>query len=167
MRPAAATPDSSKLPSPEQTGSTTRKNSSSRNFLQRIRSQRQAQTPAAPVQQPFADETLAKRQETEGVQTATEKAGFLNSTLEPPLDGIENPLKWWAKNAHKYPLIAHVARNALAVPASSAPFERLFSQSGLVMNQRRNKLKSKRLETLLFLKGSWLAAEAYAGSPIK
>ena len=33
MRPAAATPDPSKFPSPEQTGSTTRKNSSSRNFL--------------------------------------------------------------------------------------------------------------------------------------
>ena len=63
----------------------------------------------------------------EGVQRATEKAGILDSTLELPLAVNENPLKWWAKNAHKYPLIAHVARNALAVPASSAPSERLFS----------------------------------------
>ncbi|CAM9975377.1 unnamed protein product [Sphacelaria rigidula] len=31
----------------------------------------------------------------------------------------ENPLKWWALSAHNYPLIAHVARNTLAVPESS------------------------------------------------
>ncbi|CAM9739644.1 unnamed protein product, partial [Sphacelaria rigidula] len=63
----------------------------------------------------------------------------------------KNPLKWWALNAHKYPLIAHVAWNALAVPASSDPSERVFSRGGLIMTQRRDRLKPERLETPIFL----------------
>ena len=86
--------------------------------------------------------------------------------MEPALAINENPLKWWARNAHKYPLIANVARNVLAVPASSGPSERVFSQSGLVMTQRRNRLKPERLETLMFLKGSWEAAEKFTRSAV-
>ncbi|CAM9696318.1 unnamed protein product, partial [Sphacelaria rigidula] len=70
---------------------------------------------------------------------------------EPALTINENPLKWWLLNAHKYPLIAHVARNVLAVPASPGPLERVFSQSGLVMTKRINRLKPERLETLMFV----------------
>ncbi|CAM9490601.1 unnamed protein product [Sphacelaria rigidula] len=47
--------------------------------------------------------------------------------MEHGLAMNENPLKWWALNAHKHLLlIAHVARNALTVPASSGPSERVF-----------------------------------------
>ncbi|CAM9904942.1 unnamed protein product, partial [Sphacelaria rigidula] len=63
----------------------------------------------------------------------------------------ENPLKWGALKAHKYLLIGHVARNAPGVPASSGPSERVFPQSGLVMMQRTNKFKQKRLEMPMFL----------------
>ncbi|CAM9570713.1 unnamed protein product, partial [Sphacelaria rigidula] len=73
----------------------------------------------------------------------------------------ENPLKWWALKAHKYLLIGHVARNALAVPASLGPSERVFSQSGLMMAQRGNRLKPERLETPMLLKDSWKAAEKF------
>ncbi|CAM9338861.1 unnamed protein product, partial [Sphacelaria rigidula] len=64
----------------------------------------------------------------------------------------ENPLKWWALNAHKYLLIAHVPRNALYFPALSGPSERVFSQSELIMTQRRKRLKPEWLETPMFLK---------------
>ncbi|CAM9692176.1 unnamed protein product [Sphacelaria rigidula] len=63
--------------------------------------------------------------------------------MEPALAITENPLKWWALNTHKYQLIAHVARNALAVPASSSPSERVFPQSGLVMTQRGNRRRRR------------------------
>ncbi|CAM9148812.1 unnamed protein product, partial [Sphacelaria rigidula] len=65
--------------------------------------------------------------------------------VEPALAINKNPLKWWALNANKYPLVAHVARNALAVPASSGPSERVSSQSGLFTAQRRNRPRPKRL----------------------
>ncbi|CAM9893850.1 unnamed protein product, partial [Sphacelaria rigidula] len=62
----------------------------------------------------------------------------------------ENSLKWWALRARKYPLVAHVARNALIVPASSGPSERVSSHSGRILTQRRNRLKSERLEIPMF-----------------
>ncbi|CAM9782478.1 unnamed protein product, partial [Sphacelaria rigidula] len=52
---------------------------------------------------------------------------ILDIATEHALAMNENPLKWWALNAPRYPLIAYVARNALAVPASSGPSERVFS----------------------------------------
>ena len=143
------------------------KEASGRNFLQRIRQQREAEISSAMPRPPAsAQETSVKRQEIEKVQRETEMIGFLDTAMEPALAIDENPLKWWARNAHKYPLIANVARNVLAVPASSGPSERVFSQSGLVMTQRRNRLKPERLETLMFLKGSWEAAEKFTRSAV-
>ncbi|CAM9668211.1 unnamed protein product, partial [Sphacelaria rigidula] len=57
----------------------------------------------------------------------------------------ENPPMWRALNAHKYPLISYVARDALAVPASSGPSERVCSQTGHILTQRRNRLKPEQL----------------------
>ncbi|CAM9445192.1 unnamed protein product, partial [Sphacelaria rigidula] len=70
--------------------------------------------------------------------------------MEPALAINENPLKWWALLAHEYPFIAHVARNAPAVPASSGPSERASSQSGHILTQRRIRLESERLEMPMF-----------------
>ena len=70
-------------------------------------------------------------------QGETEKAGVLGTAMEPVLAINENPLNWWALNAPKYPLLAHIARNALAVvelPAGHS--ERAVSQSGFEMTQR-------------------------------
>ena len=36
------------------------------------------------------------------------------------------PLKWWKKNKEKYEILAVLARQFLAAPATSAPSERLF-----------------------------------------
>ncbi|CAM9342241.1 unnamed protein product [Sphacelaria rigidula] len=71
--------------------------------------------------------------------------------MQPALPINENPLKWWALNAHKHALMAHVARNALAVPASSGPSERVFSQSGLHITQGKSRRKPERLESPMFL----------------
>jgi len=36
-------------------------------------------------------------------------------------------LQWWSQNANSYPLTAHVARQYLSLPATSAQSERQFS----------------------------------------
>jgi len=52
----------------------------------------------------------------------------------------------------KYPVVARVfVRYNTSVP-SSAPVQRLFSQAGLILTSRRNKLSDKSFETLLLLK---------------
>lgn len=42
-----------------------------------------------------------------------------------------------------------------SVPASSAPVERVFSQSGLIMKPHRAKMTDNLLETLVYLKCNW------------
>jgi hypothetical protein len=44
----------------------------------------------------------------------------------------ENPLEWWRSNERYYPHLAQLAKIYLAIPASSATVERLFSCAGLV-----------------------------------
>ena len=73
----------------------------------------------------------------------------------------EDPLTWWKENTSKFPLISHVGRAVLATPATSAPSERVFSQSGMIVTPRRSRLLADRLEQLMFLRGSWLAGEKY------
>lgn len=90
--------------------------------------------------------TDAKRQDIEKFQIETWKAGFLGTAMEPVLAFHENPLKLWARNAHKYLLIARVARNTVAVPVSPDPTVGMVSHIGLVITQCRNRLKPERLE---------------------
>jgi hypothetical protein len=47
---------------------------------------------------------------------------------EPPC--TKDPFSWWLQNEAKYPRLAYLARNYLAVPASFATVERIFSWAG-------------------------------------
>jgi hypothetical protein len=49
-------------------------------------------------------------------------------------------LSWWLQNEAKYPRLAYLARNYLAVPASYATVERIFfSRAGNVLSLKRLK----------------------------
>lgn len=41
-----------------------------------------------------------------------------------------NPLEYWKSQSHKYPTISAVAVDILAIPATSAPVERVFLLAG-------------------------------------
>jgi hypothetical protein len=62
------------------------------------------------------------------------------------------PLEWWTARAARYPVLAQMARVYLAVPASSAPSERVFSVASLVLTDRRRRLDESRVARLMFLK---------------
>ena len=55
-------------------------------------------------------------------------------------------------NARLYPQVAGVARRFLSAPATSVPSEGLFSASGLVDTDRRNRLLPERVDMLLFIR---------------
>lgn len=70
---------------------------------------------------------------------------------EPAIGATENLLCWWKKNEMKFPLLARLARKYLAIPATSAPAERLFSVAGLVLEEKRTNLKPNKVDKILFL----------------
>jgi hypothetical protein len=62
-----------------------------------------------------------------------------------------NVLEWWMTHAAGYPLLAQLARRYLAIPASSASSERLFSRLKLIATDARQNLKADTLCMLLFI----------------
>ena len=71
-------------------------------------------------------------------------------------------LAYWKTNL-KYPILQAIARDVLAVPVSTVASEAAFSTSGRVLNERRNRLTPKTLESLMCCQ-SWLTALEEGGS---
>lgn len=61
-------------------------------------------------------------------------------------------LQFWAMNRQTLPSLFKVAVRVLAVPASSAPVERVFSHGGVIMRPHRSQLSDKVLSNLIFCK---------------
>jgi hypothetical protein len=60
-------------------------------------------------------------------------------------------LEWWKCNEYLYPRLAKVAKNILAIPASSVPSERVFSLAGNIVNKKRSRLNADNIDKLIFL----------------
>jgi len=54
-----------------------------------------------------------------------------------------SPLAWWKENESVYPRLAILAKRYLAIMASSAPVERVFSTSGWLVSKRRCSMKDE------------------------
>lgn len=63
-------------------------------------------------------------------------------------------LQWWKKNAALFPCLSKMARDILAIPASSVSVERFFSTGSLVMTKLRASLKDETLRQLMLI-NSW------------
>jgi hypothetical protein len=61
----------------------------------------------------------------------------------------KDPLKWWAAQGH-LPVMQRLARRYLAIPATSAPIEAVWSSGGNIVTPRRNRLDPDNVEMLLF-----------------
>ena len=71
---------------------------------------------------------------------------------EPVLPNTTDVLAYWKTNQYKFPILAKIACQYLAIPASSAPVERLFSIAGKVFRPDRCSLTDKNFEKLMFIK---------------
>lgn len=67
------------------------------------------------------------------------------------LDRKKDPLTWWADRQKIYPWLSKLAKKHLCIVATSVPCERVFSKAGQVVTERRNRLKGKNVEQILFL----------------
>ena len=70
--------------------------------------------------------------------------------LEETVHRVGGPLGWWRQNEMLYPHIARLARKYLAGQASSAASERLFSQAGLVVTAKRNRMTGDTAADIIF-----------------
>jgi len=62
-----------------------------------------------------------------------------------------DPLKWWKEYGYNYPNLSLLAREKCCTMATSVPYERVFSKTGFVFNERRNRLKPSKVNFILFL----------------
>lgn len=59
------------------------------------------------------------------------------------------PLAFWKENESRFPAIASLARDYLAIPASGAGVERLFNTARDICHYRRGSLKAETIEELM------------------
>ena len=59
---------------------------------------------------------------------------------QQPMNKDTNILKYWASKEYEYPIIARIARYRLAIPATLAVSESVFSISSNIITKKRNKL---------------------------
>lgn len=80
--------------------------------------------------------------------------------LELPLIGrSEDPMLFWNRHQISMPEIYELYKKYSSVPATSVPSERLFSKSGEITNDRRNRTSPKNLDAILFLNSNILKFE--------
>lgn len=78
--------------------------------------------------------------------------------LDEPLESdLTEPLDYWKRNQYRFPALAQMARDILAIPASSVPSESVFSQSGRVLDDYRSNLHPSTVAALM-LSESWMDA---------
>jgi hypothetical protein len=103
--------------------------------------------PAPPVAKISFDEIVKAR--------LTQKSSALAGTRPyrdlPVINAKENVGSWWKTHEKIYPAHAALARRYLAIPASSAPCERLFSTGGRVIEKRRANLTEKSARAIILV----------------
>ena len=65
-------------------------------------------------------------------------------------EGDDDILLYWRENREVFPLIASIAREVLAIPASNTSVERLFSLCKNTVTDKRTRLGAEKLNKLMF-----------------
>ncbi|XP_070010017.1 zinc finger BED domain-containing protein RICESLEEPER 1-like [Nicotiana sylvestris] len=89
-----------------------------------------------------------------GVDSKIELEKYLAEDPENEKPDIDI-LAWWKVNSPRFPILTKMARDVLAIPISSMPYESTFSTGGRILDQFRSSLTLKLVETLVCLQ-DWL-----------
>ncbi|PIC55261.1 hypothetical protein B9Z55_000775 [Caenorhabditis nigoni] len=93
---------------------------------------------------------------------------YRNQIKESRLSSTSDPMAFWSTNEAKYPILSQSAHKFLAIPASSASSERLFSSCGRILaNRLRNRMQPETCSALLLVqaKSGMEKLEAWRENP--
>ncbi|KAJ1688836.1 hypothetical protein LUZ63_012991 [Rhynchospora breviuscula] len=91
---------------------------------------------------------MAEKQTTEPVKSELEQ--YLSEPLDKTaLEAQFDILAWWKLKVPKFPVLSGLARDILAVPASTVASESTFSTSGRTLSPVRNSLNDESIEALI------------------
>jgi hypothetical protein len=113
---------------------------------------------AADREQIWSRETVTRMIESEILLYRAAKGIKLR---DPHSELFNNPLDWWRVHEPDFPYLAKLAIKYLAIPATSAPSERVFSTAGLTIAKDRARLEASRANELVFLHESVPALNKY------
>ncbi|KAJ4820176.1 Zinc finger BED domain-containing protein DAYSLEEPER [Rhynchospora pubera] len=100
---------------------------------------------------------LAEKKTTEPVKSELEQ--YISEPLDDTaLEAEFDILAWWKLKVPKYPVLSRLARDILAVPASTVASESTFSTSGRTLSVVRNSLNDESIEALICAQ-DWLRAK--------
>ncbi|CAH1100846.1 unnamed protein product [Psylliodes chrysocephalus] len=75
--------------------------------------------------------------------------------LEEPLLNREcDPLNWWKINKYNFPNLSKIVRQKFGTVSTSVPCERLFSKTGQILSERRNRLSVDKVKQVMFIKNN-------------
>ena len=86
------------------------------------------------------------------VSVEQQLVNYLDKINQPDFDSEEITLEKLCKSDQVYIAVVPLLQRLFCVPATSAPVERIFSQSGLIMRPHRARMSDSTLETLMFIK---------------
>ena len=98
-----------------------------------------------------ADKRLDTRLKRRRVQEGSELGRYL-AAYAP--DTGEDILGWWKHHSREYPCLARIARDYLAIPATSVPAERVFSGGADLITDKRGSLNEDTIQAHVCL-DSW------------
>ncbi len=72
--------------------------------------------------------------------------------LETENNTFNDPMIWWKANEGKYAYVAVLAKKYLAIPATSAPSERIWSRASRILSLRRARLNDDIVSRIMYTK---------------
>ena len=94
------------------------------------------------------------------MQTKIKKEMEIYETFSTPSKTV-NVLLWWKRHQNVLPILSKLSRMVLAIPASSAKSERVFSTGGNIVTFKRTRLNPKKVEELIIIKENEVDVEHF------